>query len=304
MYINKKGLPSSAFFGEKPTLFQYLKDISQFKAISRAEESSLAKSYKNGCRKSGEKIINSHLKFVVKIANLMLKNDKSSILNLIQEGSIGLLEALDNFDLSKGFRFSTYSAFYVRNKIYRQVMKDHSIVTLPESHDKRKLFFKLNGVKALIGADGNPLTQEEVNQIAAMLEVSKKEVVFMDQFMRRGDQSLNTPISIDDNKTELQDTIEDNSHDDFVSYEDFLIDKIEGKKTQSQNILRMRQAINNVLDKREKTIIEKRRLLQKQENLLHIGKQLGISAERVRQIENEAIRKLRKNFSANLKRAS
>ena len=66
----------------------------------------------------------------------------------------------------------------------------------------------------------------------------------------------------------------------------------------------MRQAINYVLDKREKTIIEKRRLLQKQENLLLIGKQLGITAERVRQIENEAIRKLRKNFSANLKRAS
>ena len=275
--------------------------INEFPILSAKEEVLLFNDFKQGKSKSSEKLLKSQLRLVVSIAKKLLKNKKSNLWDLIQEGCIGLIEALDYFDPKRG-RFATLASFHIRNKILRKIMQDASVVSIPESAGKRKAFHKLNSVKSEIGAFDN-LDNNQVNQIKSKLNINKSDIIFMDQRMSQGDVSLNSFVN-DDNETEKQDLLEDNSYENFHSIEDFLIHKIEGEKIKSTYISQLQNHIKNDLNDNERVIISRRKLKEKQDSLSEVGKSIGLTAERVRQIENSAIKKLRSKLISNLKLAS
>lgn len=279
----------------------FLLRLKTFPTLSKEEEIQLFNSFKKGNKKSSEKLINSQLKLVVLIANKLLKNKKSNLWDLIQEGSVGLIEALKYFDPNKG-RFSTIASFHIRNKILRKIMQDASVVTIPESAGKRKAFHKLNKTKSDIGALDN-LNSDHVNEIKSKLKIKETDIIFMNQRMTQGDVSLNSTIKEGD-ETEKQDLLEDNASNNFYSFEDYLIDKIEGNKINSIHISSLQKHIESDLDEKERIVIFRRKLKDKQDSLSTIGKAIGLTAERVRQIESSAIQKLKKRLFSNLKLAS
>jgi len=290
MAENKENTEQKAKTANLPALTtsleRYLIEISNHPVLSREEEYKLAVKYRDeGDLDAAKKLVSANLKFVVKVAN-EYKNYGINMMDVIQEGNIGLMNAVKGFDPTKGYRLISYAVWWIRAYIQNYLMKSWSLVKVGTNQAQRKLFYKLRSAKNSLDKDSDFITEEDYTRIAKELGVRNKDVVEMDQRMSRKDFSLDSTIG----------ESQDNTY----------ISMLEDKKFNQEDLLAKSQLENSVKDNiepiletlkdRERYIIEKRILTDSPQTLDEIGKKYEISRERVRQIENSALKKMKKAF--------
>lgn len=263
----------------------YLKQIRKYPLLSHEEEENLANKWiKNNCFEAAHKLINSHLRLVVKIS-MKFRGYGLPLNELISEGNIGLIQSLNRFDPSKGFRLSTYAMWWIRASIQEFILHSWSLVKIGTTAAQKKLFFNLRSLKGKLKAleDGD-LPPEMVTEIADRLDVSENDVIDMNRRMSGHDHSLNNPYSAE-NEDEWINGLKDESenHENKFIHNEELFKRREMLKVALKN-----------LDDRERSIITQRRLVDDPLTLDELSKSFGISRERVRQVEVRAFEKLRK----------
>ena len=264
---------------------KFFSDSMNSPLLSKEQEQSLTKSWKNNKdAKALEKLILSYTKLVIRIAS-QFKHYGLPFTDLVQEGHIGLLLAIEKFDVDRDLRFSTYSRWWVRATIQEYVLKNWSIVKTGSSSAQKSLFFNLRRFKI-----NGEVNHEERKNIARLLGVKEKFISDRENHILKRDASLNTPLN-NDTLEEWQNFLVDNSQENI---EDAFI-KNDEKLRKKKWLVKALDA----LDEREKIIINSRHMCESPMTLEKIGKKLNISKERVRQIEAAAITKLKlkiKNF--------
>jgi RNA polymerase sigma-32 factor len=247
--------------------------------LSKDQEQSLTKLWKdNKDPKALEKIILSYSKLVIRIAS-QFKHYGLPFNDLLQEGHIGLLLALDKFDPSRELRFSTYSRWWVKATIQEYVLKNWSIVKTGSSSAQKSLFFNLRRFKV-----NGVITYKERKKMANLLGVKEKFISDRENHILMKDASLNAPLtsdSVEEWQSFLVDNKQESPEDAFIKSDE----KTKKKKWLSQAL--------SSLNEREKIIINSRHICETPLTLENIGKDLKISKERVRQIEASAINKLK-----------
>ncbi len=269
-------------------LQRYLAEIRRFPLLSREKEHRLAVEYKEyGNVEAAYKLVTSNLRLVVMIAREYQKAFKN-LLDLIQEGNMGLMEAVKNFDPYRGVRFPSYAVWWVRAYMIRYIMNDWRMVKIGTTQAQRKLFFNLQKEKEKIEAEG--LTPGP-KLLAQRLNVKEDEVVEMEQRLASRDLSVDMPIGDDDEATLLNFLPDDKQ----TPEEQFA-------ETQYSDLLREKMELfaKNLKDK--ELVIYRQRLLNEEPlTLREIGEKYGISRERVRQIEERVKKKLKIYLSKELK---
>ena len=258
------------------SLEKYLTEISNYEILSREEEAKYAQEYRDsGDLQSARKLITANLKFVVKIA-MEYRNYGLNLMDVIQEGNLGLMQAVTKFDPTKRYRLISYGVWWIRAYIQNFIMKNWSLVKIGTTQGQRKLFYKIRSAKSLYNS-GNLSLEEYYQKLSTDLKVSIKEIKEMDQRMGGKDYSLDEEIRI-----EFLPSGED-------SQEDIVIESQQRKELESS----LKEAIET-LNERESFIIKNRLLSDQQVTLEKLGKKFKISRERVRQIEKTAIKKIKK----------
>ncbi|MEX0999686.1 MAG: RNA polymerase sigma factor RpoH [Thermodesulfobacteriota bacterium] len=266
------------------SLQRYMTEISNDPVLSREEEYELAMKYKNdGDLDAARKLVSSNLKFVVKVAN-EYKNYGLNTMDIIQEGNIGLMHAVKGFDPTKGYRIISYAVWWIRAYIQNYIIKSWSLVKVGTTQDQRKLFYKLRSTKNQMELGDGNLSSEDYKELADKLNVSNEAVIEMDKRMGGKDLSLNAKIKGDTDLSHMDFLADDN----VVNQED-LITKVEEEKRIKSGMI---DALKTLKD-RERFIIENRILADKPLTLEELGTKYNISRERVRQIENAALKKMK-----------
>ena len=277
---------NSALIVSGSGLSRYLEDIKKFPMLSLEEEYSLAKKWvEEGCRSSAHKLVTSHLRLAAKIA-MGYRGYGLPISEVVSEANVGLMQAVKRFDPEKGFRLATYAIWWIKANIQEYILKSWSLVKMGTTSAQKKLFFNLRKLKNKIGAleDGD-LLPENVEEIARQLHVTEDDVVAMNRRMIGGDVSLNATIKGDgETEEEWQSLLADQSEDHVERF-------VHSDETRERRSILMKSL--NVLNDREKSIILDRRLKEPPLTLEQLSEKHGISRERVRQIENKAIDRLK-----------
>jgi len=266
----------------------YLQEIKKFPILSAEEEYMLAKRYKeHGDADAAHKLVTSHLRLVAKIA-MGYRGYGLPVTDLISEGNVGIMQAVKKFDPEKGFRLATYAMWWIRAQIQEYVLHSWSLVKIGTTAAQKKLFFNLRKLKnQLTSIDNGNLSPENAREIASKLNVKEAEVVDMNNRLFSGDQSLNIQFG-DDSDTEWQDMLIDSTETQ---------DKIVEKNDEFIYRKKIFKEALKILNNREKEIITLRKLVEKPIKLEELSKKFKISRERVRQIEEKALEKLKKEVS-------
>ena len=255
--------------------------------LEKDEEFKLINDWRdNKTPSSLQKILNSYLRLAVSYAR-KYSSYGLPLDDLIHEGVLGIMHALEKFDTSKDFRLSTYASWWIRASIQDYILKNWSVVRTGSTASQKALFFNLKKIKSQINDVSREfMGQDEINKVSNMLNVKSIEVQNMESRLTGGDLHLNQKV---DNETEndLLSLLADDRQNPEESFED-LNDK---------NIKKdfIHKAINT-LNEREKTIIRLRKFREKSITLDELGQKLKISKERVRQIETKALEKLKKSL--------
>lgn len=267
------------------SLQSYLAQIRDYPVLSREEEYELAMRHREtGDLEAARKLIVSNLKFVVRIAN-EYKNYNVNTLDLIQEGNIGLMKAVRGFDPTKGYRLISYAVWWIRAYIQNHIMKSWSLVKVGTNQSQRKLFYKLRSTKNRIEAAGAETEKDIYSEIARELDVPDSQVIEMDRIMSAKDLSLDANIEGSPERTYVD------ILGDTFDQEQFL----EDSQTRPLVARKIKEVLGNLKD-RERYIIERRVLTDSPETLEKLSRKFGISRERVRQIEKNALKKIRQEF--------
>lgn len=265
------------------SLQRYMTEISNYPVLSREEEYELAMKYKNdGDLDAARKLVTSNLKFVVKVAN-EYKNYGLNTMDIIQEGNVGLMHAVKGFDPTKGYRVISYAVWWIRAYIQNYIIKSWSLVKVGTTQAQRKLFYKLRSTKNQMEIGEGNLSSEDYKELANKLNVTYEAVIEMDQRMGSKDLSLDAEIKSDTNLSHM-----DFLADDEENQEE-LITKVEEEKRVKSGMV---DALKTLKD-RERYIVENRILADKPLTLEELGTKYNISRERVRQIENTALKKMK-----------
>ena len=254
----------------------YLKEIGKYSLLTREEENKIATAAAKGDLEAKEKLINHNLRLVVSIAKKYMGRGLN-LLDLIQEGNIGLIKAVEKFDVSKGFKFSTYATYWIKQSISYAIADQTRNIRIP-SHTIKLINSIQKVEQSFLQEKKRKPKQEEVADILN-LDIKKIKNAY---FWIKDTTSLDIVIGDDEDVT-IGTLIEDKSTEsDFLSIE---------KEEASETLIN----VLNTLNEREKIVIIKRFGLAgyNAETLDEIGKSLGLSKERIRQIENAALRKLR-----------
>jgi len=270
------------------SLALYLQEIKKFPILTAEEEFMLAKRYKEyGDTKAAHKLVTSHLRLVAKIA-MGYRGYGLPVTDLISEGNVGIMQAVKRFDPEKGFRLATYAMWWIRAQIQEYVLHSWSLVKIGTTAAQKKLFFNLRKLKnQLTSIDSGNLSPENVREIATRLDVKEVEVIDMNNRLYGGDQSLNVQVS-NEADTEWQDMLVDQNE---------IQDEILEKKNELSYRKKIFKKALEVLNEREKEIITLRKLREKPLKLKELSAKFNISRERVRQIEEKALKKLQKEVS-------
>ena len=262
----------------------FVKKAMSLPLLEEKHELNLANKWKNKNDENAlHELIQAHMRLVVSYA-VKYKNYGLSLNDLIQEGNIGLMKAAQKFEPDKGFRFSTYASWWIRASIQDFLLKHWSIVRIATTSKQKSLFFSLRRLKQKInGNENGNIDYNTAENIASDLNISTSAVVNMDSRITQNDSSLNKKIS-EDGEDEFLSLLEDeNARPDNII---FAKDEIDHKKTM------VNSAIDS-LDDRETQIINERHLSEDPKTLEYLGKKLKISKERVRQIEKNAMNKMK-----------
>ncbi len=274
-------------FSPEENLSRYLQSIKKFPILTPEEEYQMALEYQKTKDKDlAYKLITSHLRLVVKVVS-KYKGYGLPIGEMISEGNIGLMYAIDKFAPEKGFRFSTYALWWIKASVQKYILNSWSLVKLGTTAAQKKLFFNLRKIKNKLNLiDDRELSENILVDIAKSLDVSVQEVTDMNMRLKSHDGSLNAVVDTDsDGASEWMDFISDNkpNQEDIFAH--------------AETIRYRRKMFNKalyVLNPREKDILFKRRLYDKTITLDDLSKMYNISKERVRQIELNSIKKISK----------
>ena len=266
-------------------LSKFLSEIRKFPILSSDQEMNLANKWVNSKdTEAAHKLVNSHLRLVVKIA-MGFRGYGIPLNELISEGNVGMIQSLERYDPSKGFRLSTYAMWWIRASIQEYILHSWSLVKIGTTAAQKKLFFNLRSLKGKLKAvDDGDLQPELVTEIADRLDVSELDVIDMNRRMSGHDHSLNSPLSEESGGEWINWLVDESgSHENDIINKDELLKR---KKMLSKGL--------NDLNERERQILMKRRLTDDPLTLEELSKSYGISRERVRQVEVRAFEKLRK----------
>ena len=267
---------------------KFIKASMQEALLSRETEYDLAKRWRDNQDEAAlHRLVRAYTRLVISIAS-RFRNYGLPMGDLVQEGNVGLLQAAERFEPDRGVRFSTYASWWIRSAMQDFILRNWSIVRTGTTAAQKSLFFNLRRLRAQIDdIGGEQLSEESRKFIANELKVNVHEVEAMEIRLNGGDQSLNAPVS-DESEDSWQDFLADqrpNSEETVVSVQD-------GRTRARWLVEALRE-----LPQREQTIIRKRRLTENGATLEELGRVLGVSKERVRQLEHRALTKLRKSIS-------
>ncbi|MDA3971417.1 MAG: RNA polymerase factor sigma-32 [Desulfobulbaceae bacterium] len=266
----------------QPGLHRYLQEISQHTLLSREETAELAKKFKeDGDPDAAYQLVTANLRLVVKVAMDFQKYWMQNFLDVIQEGNVGLVQAVKKYDPYRGVKFSYYAAYWIRAYILKFIMDNWRLVKIGTTQAQRKLFFSLNKERKLLESQGY---KPEPKLLAERLNVKEQEVIEMSQRMDNWDVSLESPVredSDDDQKAFLPD------HSPSVEQR---VAEAEIRDQMSELLAKL----SGNLNEKEQVILAARLLSDEPLTLQDIADQFGISRERVRQIEANLLKKMKK----------
>ena len=271
-------------------LSRYFREVWSFPMLEKEEEQMLAVRWRDkGDTESAHKLVTSHLRLVAKIA-MKYRGYGLPVADLVSEGNIGLMKAVKKFDPGLGFRLSTYAMWWIRASITEYILKSWSMVKLGTVASQKKLFFSLRNLKGRLNIlDSGELTPDQAQQLSDTMGVSADEITHMNRRLSTRDLSLNAPLSNDEEGIEFQDTLVDNSPNPESRF-------AEAEELGHRSAI-LRQALK-ALPERERHIFTERRLKDDPKTLEELGKEYGISRERIRQLEVRAFDKVQKAVTA------
>ena len=260
----------------------YLQEIAKYPLLAPEEELELAKShFEENDIKAAHRLITSNLRLVVKIAN-EFRRAQANLLDLIQEGNYGLMQAVKRFNPYKGVKLSSYAAWWIRAYILKYLMDNRSQVKIATTAIQRKLFYNLQKETDRLIAEYETVDSKK---LAKRLNVPERDVVEMQKRLLSSDLSLEAPINSADGSVSYGDLLADHSS---PSIEDALADR-QVKLIFSQHLVEFKQRLKG----RDLDIFELRLTSETPQTLQEIGSKFRITRERVRQIESRVVKKLR-----------
>ncbi len=254
--------------------------------LAREEEHELAVRWKQAHDQEAlHRITTAHMRLVIAMAS-RFRHFGLSMSDLVQEGHVGLLEAAARFEPERGVRFSTYATWWIRASMQDYILRNWSIVRGGTSSAQKALFFNLRRLRARLAQGPEPLTSDALyTEISGALGVPVADVALMDVRLSGPDTSLNAPLGEDGDAS--------SNRMDFLVCDDPLPDQVAGETIDVERRSAWLNHALGSLNERELKIIRERRLRDSGATLESLGERLGISKERVRQIENRAMQKLR-----------
>jgi RNA polymerase sigma-32 factor len=261
----------------------YFEEIRRFPMLDRREEYKLAKRWREeGDRDAAHKLVTSHLRLVAKIAK-SYRGYGLPIADIISEGHVGLMQAVERFEPAKGFRFATYAVWWIKAAIQEYILRSWSLVKMGTTANQKKLFFHLREAKSKISVlDEGDMRPVQVKLIAKRLGVSEHHVTDMNRRLG-GDVSLNAPMREDSDSGEWQDWLVDESPDQETMLA--ARDEFDNRRKALSDAL-------GALNGRDRRILEGRCLAEDPITLAELADEFGVSRERVRQIEVGAFEKV------------
>lgn len=268
---------------EKDELRPYLADLDGYPVLSREEERELAVRFREtGDMEACDKLIMSNLRFVVKVA-VRYRNYGARMMDLIQEGNIGLMKAVQRFDPDRGYRLISYAVWWIKAYIQNFIIKTWSLVKIGTTQAQRKLFYR---VSELPDPTDEKKYKAGVAKIAGGVKVTEDEVIDMAARLKAHDLSLDDYMG-DSTRDSFMDALPDHSLDQEDAF--FLMEERHNLKMWANGALKR-------LNVREKLIVEQRILSDEPITLKEIGLQFGVTRERARQIEKAALEKLKGDY--------
>ncbi len=272
---------SKAVVGSDP-LTQYVKEISRYKLLTPEEEEALVKEmHETGDIEVAKKLVLANLRLVVKIA-LEYRSAWQNVMDLIQEGNIGLMKAVSKYDDTKGAKLSYYASWWIRSYILKYILDNFRMVKIGTTNEQKKLFYNLLKEKErLVGMGIRP----DHKLLSENLGVSEKAVGLMDERLSQGGSELSLDAQLDEQGHTLSDVLENK---DELSIDDRLSDL--------QGVDILKNHLKNYLDglkDRDREIFEKRLMAEVPASLQSIADQYGVSRERIRQIEERLLNHLK-----------
>ncbi|MCE2573869.1 RNA polymerase sigma factor RpoH [Motilimonas eburnea] len=258
----------------------YVQSVNQFSVLSAEEEKRYAEElFYEGSVEAARKLVLSHLRFVVHIAKSYSGYGLPQA-DLIQEGNIGLMKAVKRFDPSVGVRLVSFAVHWIKAEIHEYVLRNWRVVKVATTKAQRKLFFNLRKSKKRLGW----FNQDEVRNVAESLGVSEKEVLEMESRLSAQDQAFDLASDDDDESFAPMQYLEDKSSNvaeqyEAANYDDHASAKLSAAMAQ--------------LDDRSQHILQSRWLTDDKSTLQELASQYQVSAERIRQLENNALKKLK-----------
>ena len=265
-------------------LQRYLQEVGQYRLLTREEEKELAiRVREHGDPEAAYRLVTSNLRLVVKIAIEFQRVWMQNLLDLIQEGNIGLMQAAQKFDPYKGVKFSYYASFWIKAYILKFIMDNWRLVKIGTTQAQRKLFFRLKKEKQRLVSEG---FDPKPKLLSERLGVSEREITDMDQRLDRWEVSLDAPIKEGS----------DNERIEFIAAQAPSAETQVAEKEMGAIIREKLDSFKKHLGERELHILENRIFSETPVTLQEIGERYGITRERVRQIEKSMIKKMRTHF--------
>ncbi|OGV47185.1 MAG: RNA polymerase factor sigma-32 [Legionellales bacterium RIFCSPHIGHO2_12_FULL_42_9] len=270
------------------SLDAYIHSVNQIPMLTAEEEYLYAENHQtNGDLESARQLVLAHLRYVVKVARGYLGYGLP-LCDLIQEGNIGLMKAVKRFDPKMGVRLVSFAVHWIKAEIHEFVLRNWRIVKVATTKMQRKLFFNLRNIKHRLGW----FTQEEVDTVASDLGVTREEVLLMEQRLNAMDISYDTPFS-DDNDD--QHSVTPAHYLDYTGSDPAVLTERACNEARNKELLVQAFAL---LDERSQDILQQRWLAENKETLFDLAAKYGVSAERIRQLEKNALEKLHKTILA------
>ena len=261
----------------------FLKEVERYPLLSREEEYQLAREhYENNDIAAARKLVVSNLRFVIKIANEYVSYG-FPVSDLIQEGTIGLMHAVKRFNPHKGYRLISYAVWWIKARIHNFIMSSWSLVKIGTTQAQRKLFQRIGKAKKKLNIEKDKLGPEDLKSLADSFGVREKDVLTMETRLASRDFSLDKHVSDDEASTYID------SLPDFRKNQEEIVEEREADELTYKGL---QQGLDNLSEK-QRYVIEGRFISSPPKKLRELGEELGISKERVRQIEREALGEIR-----------